>query len=350
MTPRGANAKAQEDGATMLLAPGDLYWAVIEAPPLSRWARLGAPLRRDVDALRFAFEEWAPAPLDEIEIRFASVDDASTLFIACGLERDRLRDRIETLETSRDNERESIESIRPSALPEPVLRRIATYLDDSGEASLPSQIAARLELRTGSLASPARLRRRRDFRIRLVAAVVVASGLLTGSFFLAASRSQLAAGAAQSASAAIATRALTGAGISAGSGGPTLRLTAELRSLERTRGGAAPNGTNSPIRSALKEDRTALYIALIGRWPEEIPVRVESIQVEQSAITLRGQSRTAAEAEAGLMALDGLRSPGGGPAWSIQSRSLGRSGEAATFTAVLTPQAVTASTGAGAEP
>ncbi|MBL0922085.1 MAG: hypothetical protein IBJ10_08140 [Phycisphaerales bacterium] len=211
-------------------------------------------------------------------------------------------------------------------------------------------IAERLEFRCGRYIGPRARTLRRRLVVGAAAAAVVGSGMVSTALFAAALRARSVAADARVAASSIAAAALSAAGVEtrrtgegAGSGATTdwgLRLTAEVRALERTR--ALPPGvagqSGAAAGSALKKDRGSLLIALLARWPEDIPVQLESLHLEQAAATLRGQTRSAAEAESLLLAIEWLRDGENGPAWTVQSRSLGKAGEATAFTAVLAPE------------
>lgn len=336
-------------GQTLRIDPERLYWAVFEAPPLSRWGRAGLRHRHDDDALGYSFEAWIPAPLDEIEARFTPVQPGSTTYVACGIERDRLEELLSCKSRDSGEAASLIEAAHPDHLPSAVLRRIPGGAIDELEPSLWSAIAERLEFRTGTYLGPRARTLRRRLLMGAMAAAVIGSGMITAALFAGAERTRAAAADARIAAASIAARALSSAGVdtqrsdqSPGSGTTdwNLRLTAEVRALERTR--ALPPGmtgqSGATAASALKDDRGPLFIALLARWPEEIPVQLESLHLEQATATLRGQTRSAAEAESLLLAIEGLRSAEDSPLWSVQSRSLGRAGEAAAFTAVLAPE------------
>ncbi len=340
---------------TVLRIPASrLYWAVLEAPPLSGWGRRGLHLRRDLDALRYAFEPWLPAPLEEIEARFTPLAPGSATYIACGVERCRLESMLGDCADDgdvaiRNGElggehavQQTPESARPDALPGVVLSRIAASPASGLEPAQVDRVLEMLELRTGEFLGPVRRGLRRRLLIGSVAAAVLASALVTVALFAAARSTRSAAIAARSAAAAIASDAVAAATSSGGGAGPNpeLRLAAEVRALERTRelpagvrsvGPAGPGGPGS----LLKADRGPLYIALLARWPESIPVRVESLLIDQEAVTIRGQTRGAADAEALLLAIDGLGDGVDKANWTVQGRSLGASGESAAFTAAL---------------
>lgn len=75
----------------------------------------------------------------------------------------------------------------------------------------------------------------------------------------------------------------------AGTVDPALRLTAEVRRLEQTRDRAAAR--------VLADDRLPTLISLLAVWPEAIPTRVESLQLEQDSIVVRGLVREALDYE-----------------------------------------------------
>lgn len=339
-------------GQTLRIDPAQLYWAVFECPPLSRWGRAGLRRRRDDEALRYSLEGWIPAPLDEIEARFTPVRPGSTTYVACGIERDRLSALLACEDPESGEAASSIESAHPAQLPAAVLRRIPGGAGDESEPALVNAIAQRLEFRSGRYIGPRTQTLRRRLVVGAVAAALMGSGLITAALFGAAQRTRSVAAEARIAATSIATAALSSAGVEAqrtgdgaGSGATDwgLRLAAEVRASERTR--ALPSGvagrSGATTSSALKEDRGSLFIALLERWPEDIPVQLESLHIEQATATLRGQTRSAAEAESLLLALEELRSAATGAPWTVQRRSLGKSGEATGFTAVLAPESNT---------
>lgn len=339
-------------GQTLRIDPAQLYWAVFECPPLSRWGRAGLRRRRDDEALRYSLEGWIPAPLDEIEARFTPVRPGSTTYVACGIERDRLSALLACEDPESGERASSIESAHPAQLPAAVLRRIPGGAAEELAPTLVNAIAERLEFRSGRYLGPRARTLRRRLVVGAAAAAFFGSGLITAALFVVAQRTRSVAAEARVAVASLAAAALSSIGVEpirtgdgAGSGATDwgLRLAAEVRALERTR--ALPPGVagrpGAAANSDLKEDRGSLFIALLERWPEDILVQVESLHIEQATATLRGQTRSPAEAESLLLAIEGLRSAATGAPWTVQSRSLGKAGEATGFTAVLAPESNT---------
>ena len=283
------------EGAVLRLLPECLYWAILDAPP----RRAGA------EALRYAFEPWLPAPLEEVETRFAPTHGR---VLACGVDRDRLAAWIEHAET--DGRR--IESVRPAAVPAVAMDRLGGQIDETA-------ICRRLEFRASAFESP-RHRRRRIRNAGLLAIAIAAAALIDAAGSLRqAQAARDRAAAAERAATAIAAAAV---GESARSVDPRLALGAELRRLRRTR--------DRSVENLLAEDRTGELVALMAAWPADTPTAVDRVDVDQDAVSVRGRVRDAGDFERLRLALRGFA-----PGWSEQAGDLSREREGASFSVVF---------------
>ncbi len=289
-------------GRDLLAPPEGLMWAVLERPATRAQ-------RRD-EALRYAFEPFAPAPIESLETRFTEAKSRGRI-VACAVERDRLASWIE-LEGE-----DAVRSIRPAAFPDVVVRR----LDGVTEQELAKLLRA-LELRTG------RFEPRRAKRRRTIAAVSIL-GLLVASTALASvgmrrfgDRAQDEAAAANVATTALVASALGDPRGAEASLDPLLRLSAEVRRLEKTR--------NVVAEAILPEDRSAALIDLLAGFPSDVPTRIDQVVIEQDTLVVRGQVRDAADAERLRLALASSL-----VGWEEQSAATGRSRDAFAFTLAL---------------
>ncbi len=236
------------------------YWALLDASVLPR--RL---LRRrpDPQALGYLFESDLPVPIDRIHAVYLPVDDHR--FIACGIEHERLITDM---------------SLREALTlgPDEILQEVV-----QGCAVDPRSI----NLLCGPH-EPAPVRRERR---RLIAESANVAALLLLAVVLGAQRC---IDARDRATAEMQTRSqavydeLYPRATSAPSAQPApLRLVAELRQLERTRGGA--------LRSTdLEEPQSGRTLAaLLQHWPTDQPIMTESISVTPVSVTLIGLLPTA---------------------------------------------------------
>jgi hypothetical protein len=155
-----------------------------------------------------------------------------------------------------------------------------------------------------------------------VATVVAATGLLSASMLRAAALARESAAGARHAAGLLAEQAL-------GSSGPAgldpgVRLGAELRRLRQTR--------DKDAAGRLPADRGETLIALLARWPEDVPTNVDSLVMEQGAVTLSGLVRDASDGERLRLGLERFA-----PGWSVQSFSASAQQDATRFSLALKP-------------
>ncbi len=300
------------DGVGLALPADALYWAVLAPiPGLARGRRARGSAAR-TEALRYAFEPWLPVALDEVEARFVTLGDGRTL--ACGIESRRLDEAIGGADPA---------SVVPAALPECVRREIGSAQVD----------LSALEFRSGAFVSPRARRRAAALQAAAVCSLCVSLLTLAAGMQQGAARDRRDAAAARDAASRLAVSAL-GLDTAAAARGPApeLRLAAEVRALQRTRvkSGLA---SGSPSRGEVEGaggDRTADLLALLGGWPESIPVRVESIVLDRDSLALRGVVRDAGDFERLTLGLgESLR------AWSPQAKSAAKAREGYSFALTL---------------
>lgn len=271
------------------------------------WARLdGLPRRAGQEARRFAFEAWLPAPLEEVETRFAPLLDGA--WLACGIDHATLDGWLA--------QRPDLESIRPERLPS-----CLGIVDPSGPRShdTADEALRALEFRSGRRAS-ARARRRRT-----------ALGFAAGAAWLAAvtlvvtgSLRRAHADRAATANAEASTLALAASSLQHPAAGvdPRLQLEAALRTAERTR--------RRPSAASLAEDRTDTYLGLLAAWPEAYPTRLERLEIDQEIVGVSGHVRDAGDAERIILTLGGFSA-----GWQERSRSAARAREGYGYSVTL---------------
>lgn len=221
------------------LPPERFYWAVLDAPPArDRRAALG-----------YLFESVLPVPVERVHAVYVPL--GGDRFLACGIDRDRLAAHAGAL------------TLGPDALPEFLAALVAEPLD-------PASINLLVEA-----FEPLALRRARR-RVTLIAcAAILACTLAVGWGQLrSASRWHVIADAFAQATAAVYDRVLP---TSTGAVPPGARLTAELRTLDRTRS-EAPAGSPREIAPTLA--------AVLASWPPDLPASTESLTAAPGAITL----------------------------------------------------------------
>jgi len=278
----------------MRIDPHELYWAIIR--DMDRKA--------DRDTLRFAFERVLPLPVDEVECRFV-FDPEHSVWIACGIEHDELIARF-------GEHASSIESVRPSALPD-FLERVGSFAP------------AGFEFRSGRYASPSRLRHRRRVTRTAIAAVVAMSFIVSLGFTVSAGRLTESARAVNQATQTELGRALESMGLSDqhahSAVQPSLVLTSQLRKAERSRTPMA-DGNDSLIQQSTAPQ----YVALLASWPGGVRAAVESVQVGSASISINGSLADAEDWERLRATLsDGL------PGWPEQSASINRADDRFRF-------------------
>lgn len=284
--------------------PEKFYWALLDAPPRGAGH----------EALRYAFEAWLPAPIDEVETRFLRLGGPRRAVLACGVERKTLRAWIEGAQrTGRP-----LESIRPSELPGPVLNEAQAAPGAPSAAAL----AAAMEFRSGAFLSPRRVRRRRAVRALVGASLLATTSLASLAMVREAGFARRDAEIAREASGRMIDGALGQAGGAAAGIDRRLRLAAELRRLEQTRDRSASG--------LLAASRAGAYIAILSAWPQDLRVRVDQLSAEQDTLTLRGEVRDAADFERLKLQVKGFA-----PGWREQSSTVSKGREGFNFTIVL---------------
>lgn len=307
------------------LGPGELYWALLDAPP-----------RATEEALRYAFEPHLPAPLDEIETRFVRLAhrdaSSSARWLACGIEGQRLADRIGAQEAAGAR----VESAVPGGLPQAVLD--SGLLSERELAVLDARALAGLEFRRGEFESPRRAARRRAALRLTLAAACSSSTLLTAGLLAGAAARHDAASGVDASSRSLAASALAIAdGLAPGFGpenatvpsalpasvDPRLALRGRLRAAEQGR--AARDAS-----LALAQDVVRPFLDLLSAWPEEPATRVDELRLDQTSASVRGAVREAGDAERLAQAL-------ARESWAIGAVQASRAAEGYTMSLVLRP-------------
>lgn len=228
------------DGSRHAVLPGDqFYWAVIDQIDQPA-AGLGVPARHR-DAIRFAFEDLLPIPIEEVACAFAPVGD---WFIACGLPREGLSNLI--------NPR--TRTLVPATIPPWVL-------EQAGLPGAPPSLARRLNLLTDEHEPPVvrRARRRQVLQIAALAALLV-------SLFVAGvqRRIEVLKGGEVFAEERIRAAYARVLPPSSSAQPPAVRLASELRSLERLT--VRPSALGHP--EAANFDAALSLSRLLARVPE----------------------------------------------------------------------------------
>lgn len=278
------------------LSPDRCYWAWID----------GLPANASEEALRYGLEPWIPAELDEVEARFVRIGER---FAACAVEHAVLN----ALLAAHSDRGLDVRSVRPGAWPD-ALRSTA------GDADLSDDALARFEFRTGDYRCAGQRRLRRLTVIAAVLGVVASATLFSFGSFQRANALRSEAAAARNAEVRLIETIL---GLSRQAGlDPRLRLSAELRALERTQGSNTDLEPELDVRSHL--------VSLLACWPESVRTRVRAVQIDQQAVTLRGDVEEPADFEALRAAIEQADAP-----WSVRSGNSGRAREGASFSIAL---------------
>ncbi len=240
------------------------YWALLDASVLPRRFFQRGPDRR---TLGYLFESELPVPIDHIHAVYLPLGD--NRFIACGIEHERL-----ATDTS---PREAL-TLSPDEIPEEVVPHCPVDPRSFNLLTGPNE--------------PAPVRRE---RYRFIGESAAVAALLLLAVVLGAQRRidawNRATAQMQAKSQAVYDELYPRA-TSAPSVQPApLRLVAELRQLERTRGRAA----QSPDLEEPQSGHT--LAALLQRWPTEQPIMTESISVTPASVTLIGLLPTAPAAQ-----------------------------------------------------
>lgn len=287
---------------TLTLPSAKLYWGIIDRPPAGAGPQ----------AIRFAFEGLLPLPIDDAEIRFSTPvtrPGANDVVIGCAIERVAL----DALIIQHESAGVCVEHSIPDGWPAFILESIGCPLDDT--------LLNELEFRTGAFQSPRARQRDRKTYVAAAAALVLISTSLAMGWLGQASKLHDETAMIQSQSAQRITEHLGTAQGAAAALSPELRLTAELRGLRQSR-----NQSATPL---LSEDRLATFLELLDHWPQEIPTRADTLQIDQDSITLRGLVRSPQDYEALNDALRGWLTNSG---WTSPAGSSSRAGEAHAFT------------------
>ncbi|MCC6909700.1 MAG: hypothetical protein IT430_17325 [Phycisphaerales bacterium] len=247
------------------------YWAVLDASVVPG----GLLHRRPSDeALGFLFEAELPVPIDRIHAVYVPVK--GNRFIVCGIEHDRILESAE-------------------------LRDALTL---SPEA-FPSDLGTDLEVDVGSINfltgrhEPAPVKRERR---RLLLESAAALALITVAVAFGAERRigawHRATGEMVSAREVVFDDLYPPQSTAPSSQSPTLRLVAELRQLERTRGSAVQSIGSDDPQSA------HMLARLFEQWPAQQPIMTESLSVTPESVTLVGLLPTAPAAQVFVSAFD----------------------------------------------
>lgn len=287
---------------TITLPSTKLYWGIIDRPP----AGAGS------EAARFALEGLLPLAIDEAEIRFSAPiprPGGRDAVIGCAIERASLADLIA--------EHESAGVAVEHAIPD----RWPLFLQDLVGGPMEGTMLSDLEFRDGEFQSPRARRRERTLWFAGTAAMMLVAVSLALGWTGQASKFRHETDAIQAQRAQRIADCLGPAQGAAATLSPELRLTAELRTLRQSRNQAA-----APL---LSEDRLATFLELLDHWPQDIPTRADTLQIDQDSITLRGLVRSPQDYEA---LSDALRGWLVGAGWTSPAGSSSRAGEAHAFT------------------
>ncbi len=252
--------------------PADrFYWAVLDGSlvPKRLWHR-----RPDEEALGYLFEAELPVPIDCVHAIYVPVK--GNRFIACGIEHDHLVESAELCE---------VLTLSPQAFPPDLFSD-----DDAAVGSF--------NLLTGRHEPESVGRERRRLSIESAAAIVLIAIVVAFGAERQIGAWNRAAAETVAARLAVFDDLYPPQSTTPSSQPPALRLLAELRQLERTRGTAA-----QPIDS---EGRQAgrLLARLLRQWPAQQPIMTESLSVTPESITLVGLLPTAPAAQGFVSAFE----------------------------------------------
>ncbi len=256
------------------------YWAVLTVPRTRP--------RQRVSARRFAFEPWVPAPIENVEMRFRllrSMPDGRELILACGIEHNRLAALIHQGTHGPGPTAARLPSLIPAEAPA-TLAALSSF-----DSQALNTAAHGLEFRSGRYECPDRKRHRRRLIGLSAALYLVTCTLLTALWATAASRHRSDAARWRHAADELARGSVQEAGTNRPepSVDPRLLLLAEVRTLRQTR--------DADLAPHASEDRLDTLLDLLARWPEDIPVLVRSLSLDQDLIGVRGEVRDAGEYE-----------------------------------------------------
>ena len=245
--------------------PADrFYWAVLDGSLVPK--RL---LHRRVNenGLGYLFEEELPVPIDRVHAVYVPVTDDR--FIACGIEHDHLVENAELSEAL---------TLTPQAFPPDLL--------SDGDAAVGS-----FNLLTDRHEPAAVGRERRRLLLASAAAIVLIAIAVAFGAERRIGAWNRAAAETVAAREEVFDHLYPPQSAAPSSQPSALRLVAELRQLERTRGTAA-----QPVDSAGPQSGR-LLARLLGQWPAQQPIMTESLSVTPESITLVGLLPTAPAAQ-----------------------------------------------------
>lgn len=235
------------------IAADQLYWALLEPPAVRSSARQ--------QALGYLLESQIPLALEEVVVATAPARGGRVL--ACALEKRDL------------SQFEDALSLTPQSIP--------AAFEESGVEP------AALELLCGER-TPKAIRTHQRLRVGMVACALIAAA---GCLILRAERKRgeaLAIASAQRARAGEILERQLGYALGPGRTPGALQAAGELRALVATRGQEA-------AAVAARPTAVAPFVALLERWPMEISVEAESIQITPSTITVRGECESAPDVQ-----------------------------------------------------
>ena len=272
------------------LPPDRFYWGLLDASSL--------PSRARRTGLVYLFESVLPVSVENVQAVFTPLD--ANRFLVCAMDRDRLV------------AHEGALALGPESLPpflhDPVLHA----------APLPDPVSINLLV---SDFEPRAFRRARQRATLLACVAILACACIVavGQLRRTARWRDIAESFAQ-ATTSVYDRVLppsAGAPVP-----PAARLTAELRTLDRTRA-AAPAGA--------PRDITPTLAALLARWPADLPASTESLVAAPGAITLTVRLPDEASAER----LERELTPP--PGWRVTQPSVQRERDALTVRVRMEP-------------
>ena len=249
------NVLTAMDEVHLALPAHRFYWALLDVRSLPR------PQRRNARALGFLFEASLPLPIESVQTAFAPAPSQPHSVVACGMDRDDL--------TLLAGDHPASLTLCPQDLPE--------FLSDAGID------AKRLNLMTADFEPPAFRRAKRQMRahgmiILLLATAMVTIGIHRRTLDV---RHHIAVLQDQRDEVVLAT-----VGRQIGSGQPPeLRMLAELRSLQQTRGRSAALATTD-ARPSAEIIESFRYVA--SHWPRELEIRADSLLITPASMTLHG--------------------------------------------------------------
>jgi hypothetical protein len=279
-----------------VLPPEELHWALLDASAL--------PARKQIDpqALGFLFENVLPTPIERFQAVYQRVGAGGPI-IACAMAREDLR--------VLANTEEEILSLCPETLPTFISERVEC------EPSLLNLMTGEFEPR-----SVQRAKRRWVKTLLLITAVLVGLVILGLERRTASLRGQTAQ--TRGARAQLIAQS-TGIAVS-GNQPAELRFLAELRSLRQTR---QRSGGNAEDATSEIQEVTPVLAELLGRWPKELHVLVESISITPTTMTVRGQTPSSGDVQLLANAFDSIEG------WRLQQPQISSTGTQAGVNATL---------------